>query len=209
MRERRTFTTASTRVLALLWMLCGAVLAYTAENLWVDSRLRRISHNRLPSLVPEPLSGTWALACGALFFALALAAVCHVLVWRDRSFPIWAKAAGAGVLIIAVAVSGMWFVETSAGQISPARIFSHPQPHSVTLRWNASISPVIGYNVYRRQRKETYGLQPINPEPVPELSYIDTTPESGQTYFYVARAVDAQRHESLNSNEVEVRIPAN
>jgi fibronectin type 3 domain-containing protein len=78
--------------------------------------------------------------------------------------------------------------------------------HTVTLTWKASPSQVPGYNVYRKSKSET-DYRKINPTLVEGLKYIDSSVESGATYHYVVRAVDAKGHESANSQEFTVVIP--
>jgi len=80
------------------------------------------------------------------------------------------------------------------------------KPHTVTLTWKASPSHVPGYNVYRKSKSET-DYRKINPSLVQGLKYIDSSVESGATYHYVVRAVDAEGHESANSQEFTVVIP--
>lgn len=81
--------------------------------------------------------------------------------------------------------------------------------HSVVLAWIASTtSTVTGYNVYRSLVSGTNYVQ-INSSIVlaPLVSYTDTTPSSGTTYYYVTTAVDANGSESAFSNEVSAVIP--
>jgi cellulose 1,4-beta-cellobiosidase len=80
------------------------------------------------------------------------------------------------------------------------------KPHTVTLTWKASPSHVPGYNVYRKSKSET-DYRKINSSLVQGLKYVDTSVESGATYHYVVRAVDAEGHESANSQEFTVAIP--
>jgi len=80
--------------------------------------------------------------------------------------------------------------------------------HSVSLSWTASTSPNIsGYYVYRG----TVSGGPytrLNSSPVAATTYTDTTPQAGQTYYYVATAVNSNGLESGFSNEVEAVIPS-
>jgi Abnormal spindle-like microcephaly-assoc'd, ASPM-SPD-2-Hydin len=83
-----------------------------------------------------------------------------------------------------------------------------PLAHSVDVTWNASTSASLqGYNVYRS------GLSggpytKISPTLSPTtLLFTDTTPLSGQKYFYVVTAVDTSGAESAASSEVAVAIP--
>ena len=78
--------------------------------------------------------------------------------------------------------------------------------HTVTLTWKPSPSHVPGYNVYRKSKSET-DYRKMNSSLVEGLKYIDTTVQSGATYHYIVRAVDADGHESVNSQEFTVVIP--
>ena len=82
-----------------------------------------------------------------------------------------------------------------------------PLPHSVDLTWNASQSPgVVGYNIYRSTVSGS-GYSKVNGTLNADTSYTDSTVTSGQTYFYVAKAVDSNDVESGPSNEVQAVIP--
>ena len=81
--------------------------------------------------------------------------------------------------------------------------------HRVQLSWNApSGSPVTlaGFNVYR----STVGVSNyarLNPSLNSATSYVDTSVQSGLTYDYVVKSVDATGLESSPSNATEVKIP--
>ncbi len=78
--------------------------------------------------------------------------------------------------------------------------------HSVSLTWFPSTFLVLGYNIYRgTQSGGPYTI--LNSSLVLVTMYIDTTVQSGQTYFYVTTAVDSNNVESLFSNEVSATIP--
>ena len=81
------------------------------------------------------------------------------------------------------------------------------QSHSVDLSWNASTSQdVIGYNVYRGT---TSGgpYTKVNGALDANTDYTDTTVMNGNTYYYVATAVDSNNQESVYSNEAQAIIP--
>lgn len=81
------------------------------------------------------------------------------------------------------------------------------QTHSVGLSWNASTShDVIGYNVYRGN---TSGgpYSKINPVLDASTVYTDTSVSNGNTYYYVATAIDSSNQESVYSNEAQAVIP--
>jgi len=78
--------------------------------------------------------------------------------------------------------------------------------HSAALSWTASTSVVTGYNVYRGAVSGgPYTL--MNAPLVILTNYTDNTVLSGQPYFYVVTAVDANNVESAYSNEVSAVIP--
>jgi hypothetical protein len=78
--------------------------------------------------------------------------------------------------------------------------------HPVTLTWDAPAPAVSGYNVYRATvsggpyMKLTASLNATT-------TFADTTVQPGETYYYVATAVDSSGVESSYSNEVSATIP--
>lgn len=79
-----------------------------------------------------------------------------------------------------------------------------PAANPVLLSWNAGMSAVLGYNVYRGT---TSGgpYTKLNTVLVTSLTYTDITTASGQTYFYVVTAV--ANLESGFSNEAQAIVP--
>lgn len=78
--------------------------------------------------------------------------------------------------------------------------------HNVTLSWNASSSPVSGYNVYRG----TVSGGPytkINPSLEAATVYTDSTVQGATTYYYVATSVDSSSDESAFSNQTVAKVP--
>jgi hypothetical protein len=78
-------------------------------------------------------------------------------------------------------------------------------PHSVTINWTVSKSPVAGYNVYRASPpgapiKLTVRI-------VSETQYTDRTVEAGHTYSYAVTAVDFKGRESKPSANITVSVP--
>jgi hypothetical protein len=77
--------------------------------------------------------------------------------------------------------------------------------HSVTLNWAASTSSnIVGYNLYRGS---TSGGPYTQIGFTGGTSYVDTNVSSGQTYYYVATAVDGSNNESADSNQAAAVIP--
>jgi hypothetical protein len=81
--------------------------------------------------------------------------------------------------------------------------------HRVTLTWAApsnSSDPVVGYNVYRSTGvSSAYTL--LNSSIDSQTSYVDTNVQSGLTYDYVVKSVDASGVESTGSNGATATIP--
>jgi hypothetical protein len=78
--------------------------------------------------------------------------------------------------------------------------------HTVTLTWAASPS-VAGYNVYRG----TVSGGPytrINTALEAATNYLDSTVQSGETYFYAVTSVDSSGMESAFSSPVTVVVPS-
>ena len=76
--------------------------------------------------------------------------------------------------------------------------------HTVDLSWNPSSSTVAGYNLYRGGVSGGPYTK-INSSTL--ASYIDTSVQSGQTYYYVTTAVDSNGVESGYSNEASALVP--
>ena len=77
--------------------------------------------------------------------------------------------------------------------------------HTVDLTWNAS-SGAVGYNIYRGSISGgPYTM--INSSLDSTTAYTDSTVVSGQTYYYVATAVDASSNESGYSNQATAVVP--
>jgi hypothetical protein len=106
--------------------------------------------------------------------------------------PCTANVAGAGVCNIVV-VDRVTHAALSGACLTGV-------PHTVALNWTASTSSnVIGYNVYRG----TVSGGPytkLTSAPVSSTNYTDVTAQGGQTYYYVATAVDNSSNESAYSS---------
>jgi len=78
--------------------------------------------------------------------------------------------------------------------------------YTVSLAWDPSTSPVVGYNVYRG----TISGGPytrINSATDPSTVYSDATVQDGLTYYYVTTAVAGDGSESTYSNQTLAVIP--
>lgn len=182
--------------------LAGVVLSFVFENLWIDPWLRHKSH-RIPTFVPVEQSGPWFLAfvIGAIVAMLML--TCLLLLVKDREAPVWTKLA-IGFALGAVCFFGAEWFRVTNRQTSLFQLIH--KRHKIVLRWKPSSSTVIGYNVYRRAG-EDQNFAKLNSVPISDLTYTDNTVESGGTYEYLARAVDAGGTESGDSNPVILHVP--
>ncbi|HKF25315.1 MAG TPA: choice-of-anchor D domain-containing protein [Candidatus Acidoferrum sp.] len=110
--------------------------------------------------------------------------------------------AGAVTGSVAIASNG-----TGSGSVALSGTGVAPQVnHSVALNWGASSSSVAGYNVYRSSISGS-SYAKVNPSLVGGVSFTDSSVQAGQTYYYVATAVDASGNESPYSNEVPAVVP--
>ena len=118
------------------------------------------------------------------------------------SAPCTANVAGAGVCNIAVVqrVTNAVLSGTCSTGVSVA--------HSVSLNWTASTSSnVTGYNVYRGpQSSGPYAK--LTSSPVAAIAFTDLAVQAGQTYYYVATAVDNANNESAYSGQAQAVVPS-
>jgi len=113
----------------------------------------------------------------------------------------------------AVALNGgvTFISNASDSSVSLALTGTGVQPpvvvHSVTLNWDPSSSEgVVGYNVYRSTVSGgSYTL--LTTSPVSAMSYVDTSAQGGQTYYYAVTSVDVGGVQSTYSNVASVVIP--
>jgi hypothetical protein len=94
---------------------------------------------------------------------------------------------------------------TNVPSLSLTGAGTQPVSHSVTLNWNDS-QPVTGYNVYRGTTSGGPYSTKLTSALLSTPDYVDTTVQSGATYYYVATAVDANG-ESGYSNQAAAVIP--
>ena len=77
----------------------------------------------------------------------------------------------------------------------------------VALAWDASSSPVSGYNVYRGTNSGGPYSTKLTASLDPATNFTDTTVQSGSTYYYVSTAVDSSGRESAYSNPAMAVVP--
>jgi len=112
---------------------------------------------------------------------------------------------GCTANIIGQGVCNVVVVQRVVNAINGACVVGNPR--SVELNWVASVSPnVVGYRVYRGTVSGgPYTL--LTPTLVSGVTYTDTAPQSGQTYFYVVTAVSGSDTASGYSNEAVAVVP--
>jgi hypothetical protein len=193
------------RVFLITWLLALGLALWLVENLWVDAWLRA-KFGSFPSLLPEALTPLWFFVFALGGIVCVVLVVCLVLVSRHRRISVPGKVCTAIAVVGACALWGAWFSATSEAT-SAVSAGAGQHKHLVTLSWNQSTSPVVGYNVYR-STVPVRDYVKINPALVQgKTSYKDETVESGKTYSYVTRSVDAKGKESGDSVEVVVTVP--
>jgi hypothetical protein len=106
------------------------------------------------------------------------------------------------MLLVVLALSAARWGHRS-GQGPP----TSPHPHSVDLRWKASVSRVAGYNVYRSETDGGPYIK-LTSSPVRATNYTDRIVQSGHIYFYAVTAVDSKGKESAHSNQAKAPIPS-
>lgn|ERR1700693_430440 len=111
-----------------------------------------------------------------------------------------AKIAGADLCNVVV-------VQRVINAIPPGTCVTAGSPHTVTLSWTASTTPNVSYNIYRSATSNgTYTK--VGSVGVGVLSYIDSTTLAGETYFYVATAVNSSNTESaFSAPPVQAIVP--
>ena len=81
-----------------------------------------------------------------------------------------------------------------------------PPQHSVDLSWTGT-STVVRYNVYRgSQSGGPYAK--INSALDASTTYIDSSVQAGQIYYYVTTAVDSSGAQSGYSNQIQASVPS-
>lgn len=104
----------------------------------------------------------------------------------------------AAVTINGAAVTAVNFTATAV---------SAPLSHSVALSWTPSTSQnVIGYNVYRATGSGGPYAK-VNGALIAATAFVDSYVASGQSYYYVATAVDTSNSESAYSTQATGVVP--
>lgn len=202
-RNSRMPLKSRTRIVT--WLLAVPLALYLMENLWVDGWVRG-RFAGMPALTPEPLSSFWFVAFGLCGIVCVLLIV-GVLV-RHKNISGRTRVVTGIAFLCACGLFGTGYSAPGQPSAGAARVTATLSGgHQVTLKWNASTTPGVRYNVYRSETAGQYTNSAINSGLLSQTMYVDVNVASGHTYFYVARAQDGQGHESANSNEAKAVIP--
>lgn len=108
----------------------------------------------------------------------------------------------------AASASSGSIVLTSNAPTSPTTVsLTGTGTTGITLVWDPTTTvPIAGYRVYRSAQSGT-GYILMNASLITGTTFVDSTVAPGQTYFYVATAVDSAGVESIFSNEITVVVP--
>jgi fibronectin type 3 domain-containing protein len=114
------------------------------------------------------------------------------------------------VIFCTLLLGGLALLVSRFGHIplrNTTRYDAAPRSHSVVLKWKASASRVVGYNVYRSDKSQGPYTK-LNSSAVPTTTYTDVTVQAGHSYFYKVAAVDPQGHESVFSSLIRAVVPS-
>ena len=190
--------------LSLTWLLTAFLFAVTIENIWLDPWLKS-RFPEFPSLAPQPPSAPWIITFAAIGIVCVVLMVGQVLLMRRAGVSRNSKIVAGVSVMLALVLSITWFLVTSGITAAP-RLLMHRPATTVTLKWVASTTPGVTYNVYR-VTESTGKLEKLNKDPVAELTFTDSHPVGGEKYTYYVTAVAGSR-ESARSNSASARIPA-
>ena len=193
-RARRALLVAGMFVAAAF--LCGCAGIVSGQN------------TRTPG---QSISGTITPATGGSGATVNLNGVASATTTTDGSGNYSFAGLTNGTYAVTPSNTGFAFSPTSQSvTLNGANVsgvnFTAGQAHTVSLSWNASTSTVLGYNVYR-STVSGGSYTRLNGSLISGLSYTDSTVQSGQTYYYVATAVNANSSESIFSNQTTANIP--
>src|SRR5689334_23793456 len=148
--------------LSLTWLLTALLFAVTIENIWLDPWLRS-RFPEFPSLAPQPPGAPWIITFGAIGIVCVVLMVGQVLLMRRAGVSRNSKIIAGVSVMLALVLSITWFLVTSGITAAP-RLLMHQPERTVTLKWVASTTPGVTYNVYR-VTESTGKLEKLNKDP--------------------------------------------
>jgi hypothetical protein len=135
---------------------------------------------------------------------------------QQVTFQVWFRPQMSGAALGTVSILSANLASPEIVSLTGDGVSSTPTPPpapspaaqpTVQLTWNASSSVVVGYRVYRSTTSGSF-YSPLFSTPLNALTFDDSTVTSGDTYYYVVTAVDANGVESVYSNQATANVPA-
>ena len=147
---------------------------------------------------------TQATVAGLAFSFSGLSLPLTLMAGQSISFSVTFSPTSAGDFSGSVSLISNGTDSPTVEQMTGAGV----KAYAVTLSWEASTSPdILGYNVYRGVTSGGPYIK-ITSSLVSSTSFVDSTVVAGQTYFYVATAVNSNGDESAYSNQAEATVPS-
>ena len=185
---------------------------WRGSNYWVDVIfVPTVDVPRTPPVETFTISGTVSGAASTV----ALSGPASGTTTTDNAGKYSFTGLQNGMYVVAPSKAGYTFTpSTKAVTLSGASVTNvnfvavvvPPAASSVTLSWNpSSTSDVVGYNIYR-SGGGSGSLARINAYPISGTGYVDNNVVAGQTYIYVATAVDEGGTESSYSNQASAQL---
>lgn len=182
-------------------MLLTGILALLAIFvLWVlprlpEGRLEFPSFNQRGTRAWILVSALGGVGCGLLLIR-------QIFEMKSRGIATSAKILSALATAMVCALWAYWLYGTATNRLSIAA-----RTRSVTLTWQPSSSPIVGYYIYRSTISGNFADPPLNSSPITGTTFVDTKAAQHTTYYYVAVAVDASKNESPLSNVAVAAVP--
>lgn len=152
----------------------------------------------------SPVTISQVLVSGAGFNAGGSAAGLILSPAQSTSFSVLFAPSASGPAIGSVMVSSN--ATNSPSTIALAGTGVLPVSHSVALSWAPGPTGIVGYNTYVGSASGG-PYSRLTSAPLQSTSFVDTSAQSGQTYYYVVTALDATNQESAYSTEVSATLP--
>jgi len=145
---------------------------------------------------------------------LLMSLACLVAIWQRQKREVAVESAsGGGKISDEESLPSCWDpMPPPSGETGQ----HHPQPHSVTLSWKASIpvsktgqNAVKGYYIYRSRTSQEHTLaERMNAQPIRGTVCVDRAVKPDTTYFYSIRAISQGGAQSVFSHEVRAVVPS-
>jgi hypothetical protein len=190
---------------------------WNASNYWVDVVFKASSGSGGGNPPPPPPPSTYTISgkVSGTAATLTLSGASGASTKTDASGNYSFTGVANGSYVVAPSQSGYSFapatasVSVNGGNVTGVNFTGGTVPatvqHSVKLNWGASTSPnIVTYKVYR----STVSGGPYDQiNSMGGTTCVDSNVSSGQTYYYVATAVDSSGAESAYSNEAVAVVP--